>query len=487
MARGTPTRLGEALVGLRIRAGLKQKDLVQRSGLSKDEVSEIETGKRDPTREEADRLAGLMGFEPEDVDAMLFRIESAESVPPGESPVDPTPMQRRLILRGSLATAQAGASTVVADWTRRVVEHRTEEQRQAAAEKVRLLVGQEPKDWRYLVAKSPTYRRWAVSDWLALASEKAAASDPHRALELADLAVYVGQRLTEGSERWRARVEGKAWYAVGNARRVLGRLRWADEAFTTADELWEKGAPADPGVFDLWRVLDLKASLRRDQRRFAEALDLLEQALKVTPPAQQGHILLNKAKVLEEMQDYDGALECLRRAVTLVERQGEPRLRFSAHFRRVGILCRLGRYHEAEALFGELTEAACRLGELDQVRLRWLSSWIASGQGRTGEAVAALEWVRAEFARRTMDSDMALASLDLAVLYLEQGHTGKVKQLAREMSAIFRREQLHREGLAALKVFCDAALREAATVELARRLRHYLQGARSNPANWFEG
>ena len=263
MARGTPSRLGEALVGLRIRAGLKQKDLVQLSGLSKDDISEIETGKRTLPREEAERLAGLMGFEPEEVDAMLFRAESAESLPPGESPVDPTPMQRRLILRGSLATAQAGASTVVADWTRRVVEHRTEEQRQATAEKVKLLVGQEPKDWRYLVDKSPTYRSWAVSEWLALASEKAAAADAARALELADLAVYVAQKSTEGSERWRARLEGNAWYFVGNARRVAGKLRWADEAITTADGLWEKGRPADPGVFDQGLVLDIKASLRR--------------------------------------------------------------------------------------------------------------------------------------------------------------------------------------------------------------------------------
>lgn len=479
MARGTPTRLGEAVAGLRIRAGLKQKDLVRLSGLSKDDVSEIETGKRAPTREEVDRLAAVMGFEPEDVDAMLLRIDSLESLPPGESPVAPLPSEQRLIRRGAIATAQAAASTVVAEWTRRVVEHRAAEQREEAAEKVELLVAQDPKDWRYLVDKSPSYRSWAVSDWLALASEKAAASDPHRALELADLAVYVAQRLTEGSERWRARVEGKAWYAVGNARRVLGRLQWSDEAFTTADELWEKGAPADPGVFDRGLVLDMKASLRRDQRRFAEALDLHERALKATPDHQQGYILLNKSKVFEEMQDYDGALELLLHAVARVDvEQGEPRLRFVAHFNIIVNLCKLGRYDDAELLFGELGEAASGLGELDKVRIRWLSSWVAAGQGRTGEAVAALEWVRVEFASRAMDSDMALASLDLAALYLELGHTGKVKQLAREMSVIFRREQIHREGLAALKVFREAALQETATAELARRLRRDLQEVR---------
>lgn len=486
MARGTPSRLGEALVGLRIRAGLKQKDLVQLSGLSKDDVSEIETGKRTPPREEADRLAGLMGFEPEDIDAMLFRVDSLEALPPGESPVSPTPSQRRLIRRGALATAQAGAATVAAAWTRGVVEHRTEEQRQDAAEKVKLLLGQEPKDWRYLVDKSPTYRSWAISERLALASEKAAAADAARALELADLAVYVAQKSTKGSERWRARVEGNAWYFVGNARRVAGRLRWADEAFTTADELWEKGAAADPGVFDQGLVLDMKASLRREQRRFDEALELHERALKVTPANQQGYILLNKSKVLEEMQDYDGALELLRCAITRMDGQGEPRLRFAAHFNVVVNLCRLGRYDEAEPLLGELGESACRSDELDQVRLRWLFSSVAFGQGRAAEAIAGLEWVRVEFYRRAIDYDMALASLELAALYLEQGHTLQVKQLVREMSPIFRRDQVHREALAALRVFCEAALRETATVEMARDLQHYFQRSRNKPEMRFK-
>ena len=113
-------------------------------------------------------------------------------------------------------------------------------------------------------------------------------------------------------------------------------------------------------------------------------------------------------------------------------------------------------------------------------------SWVAAGQGRTGEAVAALEWVRTEFARLAIDYDMALASLELSALYLEQGHTGKVKELAREMSPIFSREQVHREGLAALKVFCEAALREAATIEMARH-SGYLQEVGSDPARRFEG
>lgn len=88
---------------------------------------------------------------------------------------------------------------------------------------------------------------------------------------------------------------------------------------------------------------------------------------------------------------------------------------------------------------------------------------------------------------RAIDYDMALVSLDLAVIYLEQGHTQKVKELAREMRPIFYREQVHREALAALKLFCESAAQETATAGLARQLLSYLNRARHYPVGPFEG
>lgn len=69
-----------------------------------------------------------------------------------------------------------------------------------------------------------------------------------------------------------------------------------------------------------------------------------------------------------------------------------------------------------------------------------------------------------------MSYDAALASLDLAVLWLEAGRAGKVRELSIEMEAIFRAKKIHREALAALILFWDAAKREAATVELVRQV-----------------
>jgi hypothetical protein len=75
----------------------------------------------------------------------------------------------------------------------------------------------------------------------------------------------------------------------------------------------------------------------------------------------------------------------------------------------------------------------------------------------------------------------ALSSLDLAVLYLKAGHTVKVRELAFAMGWIFKAKGIHREALAALSLFCDAAKQENATVELARQVMAEVQRRMRTP------
>jgi hypothetical protein len=77
-----------------------------------------------------------------------------------------------------------------------------------------------------------------------------------------------------------------------------------------------------------------------------------------------------------------------------------------------------------------------------------------------------------------MGYDVALALLEQAVLLLDEGRTAEVKALVRDLPAIFKAEEVHREALAALRLFHEAAEREAATADLARRVLRYLFRAR---------
>jgi tetratricopeptide (TPR) repeat protein len=132
-------------------------------------------------------------------------------------------------------------------------------------------------------------------------------------------------------------------------------------------------------------------------------------------------------------------------------------------------------------------EIAERLGgELDLTRVVWVGAKIAAGLGRTSEAEAAFEQARMVFERRELTYDYALVSLELALILLEQGRTGETRTLAEEMLQIFQVQKVDREALAALKVFCDAAKKEMATVEQTRRIVKFLYRARHDPELRFE-
>jgi len=74
--------------------------------------------------------------------------------------------------------------------------------------------------------------------------------------------------------------------------------------------------------------------------------------------------------------------------------------------------------------------------------------------------------------------DVALALLEIAVLLLEVGRAADVKALALDLAQVFQANGVHREALAALRLFQEAAGRKEATAELARRLLAYLFRAR---------
>jgi tetratricopeptide (TPR) repeat protein len=105
---------------------------------------------------------------------------------------------------------------------------------------------------------------------------------------------------------------------------------------------------------------------------------------------------------------------------------------------------------------------------LQLLKLRWLEGRVAAGLGQTEQAVAALEEVRQAFTKEKIAYSAALVSLNLALLYLQQGRTAEVRALAEEMIWIFQEKKIRREALAALTLFCQAARQEAATVDLAR-------------------
>ena len=305
---------------------------------------------------------------------------------------------------------------------------------------------------------------------LCEASVRAAPDSPARALRLALSALAVG-KLAPGPGRLRSRPEGFAWIFVGNAQRVSCDLPAAAASVASGWRLWRAGEAAPGSRLREWRLLDLEASLRRDQRRFDLALDLLNRALATAPAEARGRILLKKGYTLEQAGEIEAALAALEEAAPLVDAAGEPRASWIVRINHLVLLCHLGRYREAEAGLPELHEQVRRLGnDLDQLRTRWLAGRVQAGLGRQEEARAILEEVRREFEKRLLGYDSALICLELAILHLEAGRTDKVRELAQQMVWLFSAQGVEREALAGLRLFREAVESETVTAELARRV-----------------
>lgn len=120
-----------------------------------------------------------------------------------------------------------------------------------------------------------------------------------------------------------------------------------------------------------------------------------------------------------------------------------------------------------------------------QLRLLWLRGDIAAGRGDLAAAEQAYRETRDGFTAHQMGYDAAMVSLDLAILYLKDGRAAEVQRLAEEMLPIFQAQTVHREALAALRLFQEAARRQELTVEKALEVAAYLRQARAEPSLRF--
>jgi tetratricopeptide (TPR) repeat protein len=348
-----------------------------------------------------------------------------------------------------------------------------------------------PEQRSGLVRASRSFASWGLCELLCEKSKNKASQVPDEALELAELAILIADSLEEGEpieERWVYQLRALAWAYLGNARRVGGDLISAEQAFSMSDQWWEAGESSIGDALGYGPVLlDLRASLRTSQRRFREALGLLDEVAEAylhgdpefRDPHLAGRSLVNKAVTLIQMGEPRSAVASLRAAEALISQERDPRLGLCLKHNLASALVSLGKFQEALAVIPEVRALSQESGSpLDQIRLRWIEARAAAGVGDREAARQGLDDVRREFLERRLLFDAALASLELAALHLEEGRTGEVQQLAEEMVVIFHAQDVHREALAAIAMFRQAVALETVTAEMVRRMAFDLERVR---------
>jgi len=498
--------LGLALAVLRVARGWTQGKLAQESSVRASSISDYEGGKTSPELDSLRRLLKAMDYgfaELELAEQFLSALRLRRSCPMEDvapaAGTDPVADQV-----AELAQQVGGAVHRLTDAIAYLVRDRgavgpPERPRTPAATPSAADRDQAPALWERLkaypfavqvglVRETPEFHSWALAELLCNESDTVVPHQPAQAIELARLAIEIAERVP-GSSPWRSAMVAYCWAHLGNARRVHGTLPAADEAFQHAEAAWQEGKTSGlaPDLLDLFRLFDLKSSLRSDQRRMGEALELLDQAAQADPgQKRRGLLLLKKAQVLEAMGELERAIATLFEAEPWITPE-EPRLYLCLRQNLVDFLSKVQQFEEAAALLPEARAIIQQsANDIDYLRLRWVEARILAGMGQTEDAIALFNRVRAAFARRGIAFDTALISLELATIHARLGNTEAVKSLARHMAPIFQAQAVPREALAALALFRQAAEREMVSLGMAEQLVSYLRRAQFDPDLKFE-
>ncbi|MES1245573.1 MAG: tetratricopeptide repeat protein [Acidobacteriota bacterium] len=356
---------------------------------------------------------------------------------------------------------------------------------------LRELLGEPPARRRERIRSEPRFRLVKLCHRLQAESREAWADDPARAVELAELAVAVAERLDVAAygEGLVADTRALAWAYLGNALRIASDLRRADQALERAEDLCRSFGS---DLLTEAEVLGFRASLRNTQGRFDEAARLLDRCFDLYREAgdrhQQGRTLILKGMVVGEGPRLREAIRLLRRGLDRIDPALEPRLVLAARHNLIWFLNDLGKHQEALALLEQSRSLYLEVGNrMHLARLRWLEGRIALGLGRLDAAERSLSITRGAFLEQEISFDAAMVSLDLAVVHARRGDAVAVKRIVSEIVPVFQACQVHPEAIAALLLFREASEAERVASGFLDRMATYLRRSRHNPELRFEG
>jgi tetratricopeptide (TPR) repeat protein len=491
--------VGELISFLRWLAGLTQTALSKLSGIDRSRITRYEQGIDMPQPGSFRRIIVAAGIPPHLVEFLrwclrLIRKSLAAGQVAGLPPDEPGTQEATRsavwsFVDRALALARVELALLRNARQRIRPSPPTDQDHRRVEQLWQRLKGCSEAKQRLLIDGARSYQDWLLAVRISRESETAAANKPAEALKLAELAVFVARRINPDAESpaaWLARLEGWCTAFLGNAQKAANDVPLAAATFARALHLWHQGED-EAGLLSEAYLLDLEASLRRAQGLFPLALELHDKARKTARPEELGVILVNKAVTFQEKGDPEKALPILEEAAQVIDGERQPRLRFGLRFNQAASLCLLGRAEEAASIVDEVRRLAEGLrNDVDLVKTVWLRGNLDAGLGKRKEALEALEQVWRDFEVRQLPYDYALASLDAALLYREEGRFPEIKALAQEILQIFRAQGVHREAIGAVILFQEAVEKEQVTPALVRRLQDYLSKARSDPKLRFK-
>lgn len=300
-------------------------------------------------------------------------------------------------------------------WQQIYARERTEAPRLLTA-----LLDQPVQRQKLLLRNHQRFQTWGLCESLLRHSQEQVFTDAAKSEELAQLALFLSYHLNADAYG-RTRIEdlqARAWGYIANSLRVRYEFQRSEKAFRKAFSHLRMGTG---DTTERAALLELKALLRRLQRRFPESLQLLRRAVTIFREAADRH---NTGRCLEVVAtaynfrgEHEQAILVSKEAIPLLEPSREPRALLCAQHNLVDYLIAAGRLMEAQGLLARVRPLYQQFPEpYTQSRLKWVEGKIARGLGRYREARLLLHAAHDGLLAANLPHDAALASAEIAAL-----------------------------------------------------------------------
>jgi tetratricopeptide (TPR) repeat protein len=334
------------------------------------------------------------------------------------------------------------------------------------------LLAHRPERQELLMRNDPRFQTWGMLELLLDRSRGEILENARECERLATLArILCGQ--LDGGYYGVSRIDdmrARAWSCIAESRRLRSDFAGAEAALASAYEHLRAGTG---DTLERALILDIEAPLRCNQRRFAEAKRLLNQAIEIFiengEDQRVGLSLVSLANVHLAEGNARRALSLLQEALRRIDGEREPRLLLTARHNLIDSLVAAGRCMEARGLLirTRMLYRQCPDG-WTQSHLCWIRGKVTLGFHQGADAESELLAAREGFLALGSLFEAGRVALDLATLYARQERASDLRRLAVEAQAELQACGADFEARAAASFVRQAEEIEGASQELAR-------------------
>jgi len=366
---------------------------------------------------------------------------------------------------------------------------RLQRERNDAAEIVRTLLRDTPRDEWSRLAEEPSMRNSGAFDHLAAEVRKRLASDPREALALSTLATSIAETLPNDSYPAvvLAQMRATAWKDRAHVLKYLSQFPEAMDAIHRADERLAGFATVDHdrAIVQLVRsaILMESGALDEGMREAVAAREVFFEFGDMRRFLYAGVIAGN---ILYDRADFSDARELFTSLLNVATDLGDVETQARLHNNLGYCATHLGDLPNANIHFSEAVRHFNDLGmRVEGTRTERGAGVRLLAKGDYAGGIRRLREARRQFQAHGMVEDAGKCGLDIAEALLERGDVENAGKLAHELVDEFVAAGLSDRAITALEYLREAIAHETASPATVRNVHDYLDLLQTEPAREF--